>query len=287
MNFQQNTETIRRLAASGPVVLLLILCLLSSPALSIPANPDPLQAGFDDMYNLSFAEAHRAFQNWEHDHPSDPRGPVFDAAAYLFSEFDRLRILQSEFFVDDRNFENRRQLAADPKIKASFDRALSQTEKLSEARLINSPRDPDAMFASVMRLGLRADYTALVEKRNFQALGEIKEARQNAQALLAQSPGYYDAYLALGVENYLLSQKPAPVRWLLHMGGAQTDKDLGITNLRITAAKGRYLQPYAELLLAVAALRDKNKEEARRLLCDLANRFPRNALYREELKKIT
>lgn len=287
MNLQENTETIRRVGASGPVVRLLIFGLVSCPAFSVSANIDQLQQGFNDMYNLSFDSAHRTFQSWAHDHPSDPRGPVFDAAAYLFSEFDRLRILQSEFFVDDRNFENRRQLAADPKVKASFEVALDATEKLAEARLKNSPRDPDAMFAGVLRLGLRADYTALVEKRNIQALGEIKEARQTAQALLAQSPGYYDAYLALGVENYLLSQKPAPVRWLLHIGGAETDKDLGIANLRITATRGHYLQPYAQLLLAVAALRDKNKEEARRLLCDLANRFPKNALYREELKKIT
>lgn len=239
------------------------------------------------MYNLSFDDAHRSFETFEKNYPDDPRGPVFDAAAYLFSEFDRLRILQSEFFIDDSNFSTRKQLHADPKVKSKFDNALNLEAKISHQRLKKSSSDQDAMFADAMRLGLSADYTALIEKRNFQALSQVKISRQTAQSLLARNPNYYDAYLALGVENYLLSQKPAPVRWFLHMGGAQTDKETGLANLRITAAKGHYLKPYAQLLLAVAALRGKDNGEARRLLSGLALRFPKNSLYREELKKIS
>ncbi len=267
-------------------VLLILYLLFYTPVNAATPAPDTLQQGFNNMYNLSFSDAHRSFQSFEKTNPKDPRGPVFDAAAYLFSEFDRLRILQSEFFVEDRNFETHKQLAADPKVKADFQNALAAADKVSQERLNKYGNDQDALFASAMSLGLRADYTALVEKRNFEALSQVKDARQTAQTLLTENPKYYDAYLAVGVENYLLSQKPAPVRWFLHMNGAQTDKETGLSNLRITATKGHYLQPYAQLLLAVAALRDKNNGEARRLLGDLANRFPKNRLYQEELKKI-
>lgn len=278
---------LQRSTISGELHRLLIFSLLICASTACAkAEPDALQQGFNDMYNLSFGDAHSSFQSFAKAHPKDPRGPVFDAAAYLFSEFDRLRILQSEFFVNDHNFETRRRLVGDPIVKTKFENALEAADKVSQERLKKSAGDEDALFASAMSLGLRADYTALIEKRNFQALGEIKGARQTAQTLLDRNPHYYDAYLAVGVENYLLSQKAAPIRWLLHAGGAQTDKETGISNLRITATKGHYLQPYAQLLLAVAALRDKNDGEARRLLSDLANRFPRNVLYREELKKI-
>ena len=74
-----------------------------------------------------------------------------------------------------------------------------------------------------------------------------------AERLLAVDPTYYDAYLAVGVENYLLSLKPAPMRWVLGWTGAQTDRETGLARLRITADKGHYLLPYARLLLAVAA----------------------------------
>ena len=44
-----------------------------------------------------------------------------------------------------------------------------------------------------------------------------------------------DAYI--GVENYLLSLKPAPLRWFLRLDGAQTDKQRGIENLNATAER--------------------------------------------------
>src|SRR4051794_34790397 len=59
-----------------------------------------------------------------------------------------------------------------------------------------------------------------------------------AEKLLASHPEMKDAYLAVGVENYMLSLKPAPVRWLLHLSGAQTDKETGVRQLKLTAEGG-------------------------------------------------
>src|SRR5262249_22965264 len=53
------------------------------------------------MYTLHFDNAHRTLGEWKTLHPDDQRGPASDAAAYLFTEFDRLHILQSEFFTHD------------------------------------------------------------------------------------------------------------------------------------------------------------------------------------------
>jgi len=268
------------------LLLIFVALLLQSPPPST-APPQPLIKGFDEMYNLSFDSAHRIFERWAQAHPSDPEAPVFDAAAYLFSEFDHLRILQSEFFLDNRNFTGKDRLTPDPQIKMKFDAALEESNKRASAALAKSPFDRAALFATVLRLGLHADYLSLIEKHELQALNEIKDARQISQTLLDHYPNCYDAYIAVGTENYLLSQKAAPVRWMLRFGGAQTDKDTGIEKLTLTATKGEYLRPYAELLLAVAALRDKNTNQARHYLSDLATHFPRNPLYREELRKLS
>jgi hypothetical protein len=58
-----------------------------------------------------------------------------------------------------------------------------------------------------------------------------------------------------------------------------TDKDVGIANLKLAADKGRFLVPYARLLLAVAALRDTT---ARNLLASLSREFPQNSLYQRD-----
>jgi hypothetical protein len=73
---------------------------------------------------------------------------------------------------------------------------------------------------------------------------------------------------------------------MLRVGGAQTNKEDGIAKLRITAEKGRYLAPYARLLLAVAALRNHDSMGASRLLSGLADEFPQNPLYRKELARL-
>jgi hypothetical protein len=251
---------------------------------SVPQET-PLEEGFRNLYNLSFAAGHNQFETWETTHPDDPTGPVYDAAAYLFSEFHRLNVLQSEFFTNDETFESRK-LKPDPEVKRKFEAALDHSRRLADARLKTNPDDEVALFAAVMRLGLHADYLSLLEHRDLDALKETKQGRELAERLVAEHPDCYDAYIAIGVENYLLSLKPAPVRWFLHFAGAQTDKETGIAKLKLTAKGGHYLQPYAELLLAVAALRDKNEAEAKRLLADLSRRFPGNSLYRLELAKL-
>ncbi len=249
-------------------------------------DPTSLEAGYRQMYNLDFGAAHQIFIAWEHTHPEDPLGPTSNAAAYLFAEFDRLHILESELFVDNQKFENRQKFAPDAKVQSAFEGELNRGEEIATSILSRKPGDHAALFAKVMAGGLRGDYMALVEKRNFAALSTIKSSRALAEKLLSQDPSYYDAYLAVGVENYLLGVNPAPVRWLLRLGGAQTDKDEGIAKLRLTAEKGHYLAPYARLLLAVAALRDHDRIGARSLLTGLAAEFPRNPLYRKELARI-
>jgi hypothetical protein len=55
----------------------------------------------------------------------------------------------------------------------------------------------------------------------------------------------------------------------------------------MTALQGYYLEPFAKLLLAVAALRDKKPEHAAALLRGLHDRFPNNKLYSVELERIS
>ena len=74
--------------------------------------------------------------------------------------------------------------------------------------------------------------------------------------------------------------KPAPVRWVLSLGGIDPNKEQGLRELEQTAAHGNLLKPFAKLLLAVAALRDKNNLQGCGLLHQLATAYPRNALYR-------
>ncbi len=245
-----------------------------------------LERGYGQMYNLNFTAAHQTFRDYQHASPDDPMGYASNAAAYLFSEFNRLHILESDLFTDDTRFEHRGKATPDATVKGEFEDQLAKTDAAASKILARNPDDANALFAQVLADGLRADYTALIEKRNLASLAYMKSGRILAEKLLTIDPNCYDAYLAVGVENYLLGVNSAPVRWLLRMSGAQTDKEAGIQRLKLTADKGHYLAPFARLLLAVAALRDKDRQTARVLLAGLAKEFPNNELYVTELARI-
>jgi hypothetical protein len=262
------------------LIVVLMLVFLSARGAYAMA-PTEIERGFQSMYNLEFEQAHQDFSTWERLHPEDPLGPVSQAAGYLFGEFARLGILESQLFTSDKNFEARSKLSPDPKVRDEFNGAVAKGDQLADAALKQHPEDSNALFAKILALGLRSDYVAMIDKQDFAALRYMKQGRVLAQQLLKQKPDAYDALLAVGVENYLTGIKPAPVRWMLSLGGIDPDKQQGIRELQETAAHGNLLKPFAKLLLAVAALRDKNNTQGCDLLRELATAYPRNALYRD------
>ena len=270
---------------------LLVLCIgvaisQSSWAQSQTVETPPmLDEGFREMYNLHFQEAHAIFEKYIVEHPEDPMGPVSDAAAYLFSEFHRTGVLDMQLFTNDTNYLQHKTVP-DPAIKKAFDADLDKADRLSDNILANHPNDATGLFAKTLTFGLRADYASLIERRDIAGFQFTKAGSAFAHRLLAVDPHAYDAYLAVGMENYILGLKPAPVRWLLQMAGGEANKELGEQDLELTAAQGQYLKPLAKLLLSVAAVRDKDIAKARELLGSLAQEFPNNPLYAQQLAKL-
>jgi hypothetical protein len=251
-----------------------------------PLSGNLLDDGYRDMYNLRFADAHAKFQQWMTSHPEDPMGPVSDAAASLFSEFERLKIIDVQLFADQSRFDSRNRLSPDPNVRKSFEDRLNQASNLADAALKRNPQDARALYVKTLVSGMRSDYALMIDKKDLAALNYSKEASAYSKQALEADPHMYDAYLASGVENYMLSLKFAPVRWLLTLTGASTSRDEGIRLLKLTASQGHYLAPFARMMLAVAALRENHPQEARSILIDLKREFPLNALYDRQLALI-
>jgi hypothetical protein len=263
--------------------------LLGVSSLCFAAQPlggNLLDDGYRDMYNLRFADAHAKFQQWMSSHPQDPMGPVSDAAASLFSEFERLKIIDVQLFADQSRFDSRSRLTPDPNLRKSFEDRLNQASDLAAAALKQNPHDARALYVKTLICGMRSDYALMIDKKDLAALNYSKEASAYSKQTLEADPHMYDAYLASGVENYMLSLKFAPVRWLLTLTGASTSRDEGIRLLKLTASQGHYLAPFARMMLAVAALRENRPQEARSILIDLKREFPMNALYDRQLALI-
>jgi hypothetical protein len=255
----------------------------AAPSLSAPT----LDHGYRLLYSLKFNEAQQSFTQWQQQNPADPMGPASEGAGLLFSELDRLGILESQFFEDDKAFVDRKKMAPDADVHNRFVAALGKAETLAKAHLAKDPKDHDALLAMVMVNGLQADYAGLIEKRNFASLSYTRQGTTWAQQLLAVDPGAYDAYLARGLSRYIIGSLFAPFRWLLHLGGVDGNKEEGLADVKLTAEKGRYFAPFARILLAIAYVRDKNKMQARQVLASLHDDFPENGLFVREMQRLT
>jgi hypothetical protein len=79
---------------------------------------------------------------------------------------------------------------------------------------------------------------------------------------------------------------PGTKKFFLGFAGIHGDKKAGIQQLGIAAEHGHYLRPFAKILLALAALREKKTQVARTQLKELVAEFPENPLFASELAKL-
>jgi hypothetical protein len=245
-----------------------------------------LDNGFRLLYELKFVEARTQFETWQKAHPQDPLGYASEAASYLFEECYRQGVLTSNFFLDDKRFLGKVPLKPDPHLRAPFFASVKQTQDLAQFRLKTNPDDPNALFAMSLGLGMEADYASLIDKRQLDSLKKIREADTYSNRLLKVAPDAADAYLGLGTANYIIGSLPGTKKFFLGMAGIHGDKKRGIEQLEIAANHGHYLRPFAKILLALVALREKRPEVARAQLTQLASEFPGNSLFSSELAKL-
>ena len=137
-----------------------------------------------------------------------------------------------------------------------------------------------------LSVGMQADYASLIDKHQLDSLKKIREADTYAKKLLVIAPDAADAYLGLGTANYIIGSLPGIKKFFLGFAGIHGDKKVGIQQLEIAADHGRYLRPFAKIMLALAALREKKPEVARAQLSELVAEFPENPLFASELAKL-
>ena len=275
---------------------LLALLLLLSPmvafAQQVPDVDSPaftsvpeISRGFDLLYQQRFAQARETFADWESRNPEEPFGEVAVAASYLFEELYQQNVLTSDFFLDEKKFLNGIDSEPNPERIAHFREALAHSQQLARDRLKTNPNDGDALFVLTLAAGMEADELSILEKKHLEALKRMKEGNKYAEQLLALHPEATDAYIAPGIANYIIGSQSAGSRFVLRFGGIHGDKKLGMEQVAKTAESGRYLRPFAKIILALAARREHQTLLAQRLLRELKEQYPSNALFASEYAK--
>lgn len=263
------------------------LVAVAAPGFGAVEVHPSIEQALERLYNFDFGKAHAVLDLHAAAEPDDPVGSCIRGAVYLFYELDRLRILETEFFRNDKRLAGKEKLEPDPEIRNRFMDSLAMTQRLAAARLASDPRDVSALFALTLKEGLMTDYVALVEKRGLRSLRYARVSNAHALRLLELEPEFHDARLAKGINEYLIGSLPFFIRWFIRIDGVQGSKEQAFENLELVAERGRYLGPFAKILLSIMSLREDEPERARELLSELTRDFPENPLLRYELDKVT
>jgi hypothetical protein len=285
--------TVRR---SLPLALLAVLaCLGLAPdwtdaatsSDSKLANDTRLDEGFHAMYSHQFAKAEGIFANYQQSYPEDPFGYAAQSAAVMFGELNRLHLLESAFEegVDERSVA-KSVGDPDPKVRRKIFDLSARTEQLAQARLNRDPKDETALYSMMLAKGLEADYNALIAHHYWSSLHLGSQGESWARQLLEVDPGAYDAYLFIGIPEYVFGTLPAPLRWFAGLAGYHGRRSAGLEDLERTTEQGHYLKSYAKIVLVLIYLREHNRSTASKLMDELHAEYPENPMFAKQATRL-
>jgi tetratricopeptide (TPR) repeat protein len=259
-------------------MLPLLLTLAWAPA---PLPPAVLR-GFDHIFNLEYPAARQIFEAEARHSPNDPQLRNFIAQAILYQSMYKAGALESELVSGANAFLRRERMNPTPEEQAGFDGAIAQAFRLAQAK----PATAATQYSQAVSHALRANYNFLVRKAWYDALKDFTAARRFAQQAIATDPDYVDAYVIIGLHDYIVGSLPWGYKVLGFLAGIRGDRQGGIAALQMVASRGVNNRWDAQVLLAAIFRRERQAEKAVPLLEGLISAFPRNYLFRLELAQM-
>jgi tetratricopeptide (TPR) repeat protein len=239
-------------------------------------------AGSEALFNLDYESARKSFKEMAVAFPNYPAGPQFLADSLWVETLYQTRRLQSSLYGSDDTFYSTSDDKADPRVVEQFRALTRQARLLTEARLKQYPRDPEALYFLGATEGLKASFEEAVERRHFAALKDGSDAVDRHREVIKLDPNYHDAEITIGLYDYTVGALPLPIKLIAGVAGFRGSKKRGLATLARVAKEGRWVHDEAKTLLIVLYTREKRFAEAAALARELGGKYPRNYLYRLE-----
>jgi tetratricopeptide (TPR) repeat protein len=268
-----------------------LLCLasvcMSAAALAQPqtsaGGPPPgdnlSRSGFDHFYNLDYERAIHDFESDLKAHPDDPFAVNHLLTARLFHELYRMGVLDTAYYSNN-SFISQPHRQPDPQEQQQIKQLINTALRLEDNRLEHNNKDVNALYARGVTRGLRATYTALVERSWFAALRSALGARRDHQHVLELDPGYTDAKMVVGIHNYVVGSLPWGAKIAVSVVGIGGNKKKGMQYLYDVAnCSACQASTDAKVVLALFLRREGRYPEALDTIRSLTRGYPRNVLF--------
>ena len=273
-----------------PLIALLILLVsfgtvsaqTTTSATDNHARLDKLRAeGYEALYNLDYEGARKRFREMIHLAHDNPSGPQCLAASLWVEQLNQSWELKATLYSTQAYTEGKRK--ADPAQTAEFRKWIRQTKTLSEAKLKQNSRDVEALYFLGAAEGLDAAYSAAVEKKYRAALSKGSDAVDRHKEVLKIAPGFRDAELTIGLQNYIVGSLPLPLKMIAGTMGVRGSKKRGLETLERVSVEGHWARDLARVLLVDLYKREKRWKDAVATARLLSEKYPRNYLFKLQM----
>jgi tetratricopeptide (TPR) repeat protein len=236
--------------------------------------------GNDAVYNTDYKVAQERFLRMTKVAPDHPAGYLYLANNLWLETLYASRRLSTSVYTSGSFYEQGgSEDQADPKRDHEFNDLIKQALAATRARLLKNPQDAEALYYEAAALGLRAAYGTSVKRSFTRAIGDANDSVQIQKKVIKIDPNYTDAYMSIGLYEYVIDSLPFGWRLLARVAGLKGSKKKGIEHLEMVAANGRYAQDDARVILIGLYSREGQPERALEMISFLANKYPRNYLF--------
>src|SRR5262249_31249316 len=172
--------------------------------------------GHEALYNLDSATATAKFEEIRRRAPHHPAGALYLAPALWLGHLNKTRRLQSglyssgsSFYSDaDKAKEGSEGDAVDANVDRAFRERMAQAKTKALALVARNKNDADALYFLGAYYGVMAGYEASVARKFFSAMRNGSRCVDAHERVMKLKPDYYDAYLSVGVYDYVAGSLP-------------------------------------------------------------------------------
>lgn len=274
-----------RFTVGSALVLTLALPggLLVRPLGQQARNDEAVTTAIEHLRNLEYAESKEQLRYFLLADSTNLRAWNYLAVAILYEEMFRRGVLESRVYGQGGDVFKPSKVAVTPEFQQELLGTLDKAQAVAEERLKSDSTDQEAMYWAGVTHGTRATYHFALRKEYKPALHEATEAYNYHRDLLKLNPHYVDAYLIVGMNNYIVGSLPWYIKVFAALTGRHGNRAEGLQQMKLAEQEGHYAREDARLMLAVVYQREKRYAEALTLYQEMARSHARNYLLQDEV----
>jgi tetratricopeptide (TPR) repeat protein len=242
--------------------------------------------GFDDIYNLDYDQADQVFRLLKKEVPRHPAPPLYLGVIVWLRELFHRQDLDLDRFLSPAFFTRGNQQAMPAAQRQDFFDDIQECQMLARERLARNPRDADALYFLAASYGILASFSITLDHSLGKAFSYGDKGYDYDRQVIKLDANYYDAYMTVGLYQYVVGSMPWYFRLLAAVVGFHGSKEQGFQDVEIAGERGEYVRTDARVVRMVLFMREGKPQDALRFAQELHRDFPRNYIFQINIAQI-